>query len=116
MVLYLLIALIVLLVVLPLAGVALWLVVTTVVTGLIIGGLGRLVVPGRQPIGLLPTMLLGVLGSLVGRLLGAVLDTGGLLTLLLQIAVAAAAVAVYAGSASRGLPGSGRGQLTSRRY
>lgn len=34
--------------------------------GLIIGALARLVVPGRQPMGLMKTMLLGVAGSFVG--------------------------------------------------
>jgi uncharacterized membrane protein YeaQ/YmgE (transglycosylase-associated protein family) len=115
MVLYLLVALIVLLVVLPLAGVALWMLISTVVTGLIIGALGRLVIPGRQPIGLLPTMLLGIAGSMVGNLLGAILHAGGLVTLLLQIAVAAAAVAVYSGG-HRSLPGPGRRQISARRF
>jgi uncharacterized membrane protein YeaQ/YmgE (transglycosylase-associated protein family) len=43
------------------------------VFGLIIGALGRLAVPGRQPLGCLGTMLAGIAGALlagfVGRLL-----------------------------------------------
>jgi uncharacterized membrane protein YeaQ/YmgE (transglycosylase-associated protein family) len=34
--------------------------------GLIIGGLGRLLVPGPNPIGLIRTALVGVAGSVVG--------------------------------------------------
>ncbi|QDV64067.1 GlsB/YeaQ/YmgE family stress response membrane protein [Crateriforma conspicua] len=34
--------------------------------GLIIGAIARLVVPGRQDIGMLRTMLLGIVGSFVG--------------------------------------------------
>jgi uncharacterized membrane protein YeaQ/YmgE (transglycosylase-associated protein family) len=34
--------------------------------GLIVGGIARLLVPGRQPMGILMTMALGVVGSLVG--------------------------------------------------
>lgn len=34
--------------------------------GLIAGAIARLLVPGRQPIGLLATMALGIIGSLVG--------------------------------------------------
>lgn len=34
--------------------------------GLIAGAVARLLVPGRQPIGLLGTMFLGVIGSIVG--------------------------------------------------
>ncbi|MCA9070325.1 MAG: GlsB/YeaQ/YmgE family stress response membrane protein [Planctomycetaceae bacterium] len=36
------------------------------VFGLISGAVARLLVPGRQPIGLLATMFLGVVGSIVG--------------------------------------------------
>ncbi len=116
MVLYLLAGLIVLLVVLPLIGVALWALISMVVTGLIIGALGRLVIPGPQAIGLVPTVLIGLGGSVLGTFLGAILHTGGLVTLLLQIAVAAALVAGYAGRGQRALRRSGRGQLSGRRY
>lgn len=34
--------------------------------GLVIGAIARLLIPGRQPIGILATILLGVLGSMVG--------------------------------------------------
>jgi uncharacterized membrane protein YeaQ/YmgE (transglycosylase-associated protein family) len=38
--------------------------------GLIIGAIGRLLVPGRQPMGCLATSLCGIGGSLVGGLIG----------------------------------------------
>lgn len=44
--------------------------------GLIIGALARLVVPGRQRMGLLMTMLLGIVGSFVGGFLGSLLMGG----------------------------------------
>ena len=44
-----------------------------IVSGLIIGALGRLAVPGRQPIGCLWTMLVGIAGSLLAGLVGRVL-------------------------------------------
>ena len=44
--------------------------------GLIIGALARLLVPGRQPIGLLKTMLLGVAGSFAGGFIVFVLFGG----------------------------------------
>ena len=71
--------------------------VTVALTGLLIGGLGRLVVPGRHRLGLLATIAIGLLGSVLGRLLGSALHTGGLGTLLLEIAVAAATVALASG-------------------
>jgi hypothetical protein len=40
-----------------------------VATGLIIGALGRLVLPGRQEIGLLATALVGIAASLLGGIL-----------------------------------------------
>src|SRR5207302_6906579 len=40
------------------------------VGGLIVGGLGRLIVPGRQPIGIFATAALGVAGSIIGGLIG----------------------------------------------
>jgi uncharacterized membrane protein YeaQ/YmgE (transglycosylase-associated protein family) len=43
------------------------------VSGLIIGALGRLLVPGRQPLGCLVTTLVGIGGSLVGGWVGEVL-------------------------------------------
>jgi uncharacterized membrane protein YeaQ/YmgE (transglycosylase-associated protein family) len=43
------------------------------VDGLIVGALGRLVVPGRQNMGCLATSLCGIGGSLVGGLIGRVL-------------------------------------------
>ncbi len=40
------------------------------VSGLIIGALGRLLVPGRQPLGCLGTILAGIAGSFVAGLIG----------------------------------------------
>jgi uncharacterized membrane protein YeaQ/YmgE (transglycosylase-associated protein family) len=36
------------------------------IAGLIIGGIARLLVPGRQPMGMLMTMVLGIVGALLG--------------------------------------------------
>jgi uncharacterized membrane protein YeaQ/YmgE (transglycosylase-associated protein family) len=46
------------------------------VAGLIIGLLARLILPGRQRIGLLMTLLLGVAGSLIGGTIANAIDTG----------------------------------------
>jgi uncharacterized membrane protein YeaQ/YmgE (transglycosylase-associated protein family) len=100
MVLFVFAALIILFVVLPLLGAALWWVIATAVTGLILGALGRLIVPGQQPIGVLATIVCGWFGSLVGGIIG-----GGIwgfnhhhhwfATLLIEVAVSAAAVLVW---------------------
>ncbi len=44
--------------------------------GLIIGALARLLIPGRQPLGLLKTMLLGVAGSFAGGFIAFLLIGG----------------------------------------
>lgn len=41
-----------------------------IVVGLVVGALARLIVPGRQPIGILLTLAVGVGGSLLGWWLG----------------------------------------------
>ena len=40
------------------------------IVGLIAGALARLLVPGRDPMGLLGTLVLGLVGSLIGGFLG----------------------------------------------
>ena len=49
------------------------LIVTLIIVGLIAGALARLLVPGRDPIGILGTILLGIVGSFIGGFLGYVL-------------------------------------------
>lgn len=41
-----------------------------IIFGLIVGAIAKLVMPGRDPGGMIVTMLLGVAGSLVGGFLG----------------------------------------------
>lgn len=45
-------------------------VIVLAIEGLVLGLLGRLLVPGRQPIGCLLTMLCGLAGALVGGVVG----------------------------------------------
>ena len=72
-------------------------IIGALVVGLFVGALGRLVVPGRQPIGCLLTLLLGIVGSIAGL---AIADAAGvtwwLLVLACQVAVAAVGVALVA--------------------
>ena len=46
------------------------------VAGLIIGALARLLKPGKQDLGLLATLGLGVVGSLIGGVVATALGTG----------------------------------------
>jgi len=51
--------------------------VSFIVVGLICGFIARAIFPGKQPMGLAATALLGMAGSLVGGVVGSLL-TGGL--------------------------------------
>jgi uncharacterized membrane protein YeaQ/YmgE (transglycosylase-associated protein family) len=79
---------------------------TALIIGLVIGGLGRLVLPGRQQIGFWLTLLVGVVAALLGTLVATVFgvaDTRGIdwIELALQIAFAAGGVALIDGVRGR---------------
>jgi uncharacterized membrane protein YeaQ/YmgE (transglycosylase-associated protein family) len=82
-------------------------IITALIVGLIIGALGRLVVPGRQNMPIWLTMLVGVgaalLGTVIARAAGIATQTAGIdwTELLIQVLVAAIAVALIAGVGSR---------------
>lgn len=52
-----------------------------ILVGLVIGALARLILPGRQKIGLLMTLLLGVVGALIGGTIASALDRGDIFEL-----------------------------------
>jgi uncharacterized membrane protein YeaQ/YmgE (transglycosylase-associated protein family) len=100
----LIVALLVLVVVLPIVGWALWLLISAAVVGAIIGGLARLVLPGRQEIGIFSTVVIGWIGSLIGSLLGRHLfHVGSFLTILCEIGVAAVLVAIASSGAGNAI-------------
>ena len=82
-------------------------IITALIVGLVIGALGRLVVPGRQNIPIWLTMVIGVVAALLGtvlaRALGIATSTAGIdwLELLVQVALAAVGVALVAGMLGR---------------
>ena len=51
------------------------------VAGLVIGALARLIKPGKQNLGLLVTLGLGLVGSLIGGLIAQLFGTGGIFEL-----------------------------------
>src|SRR6266540_3886394 len=69
-----------------------------VLTGLIIGALGRLVLPGRQEISLLATALVGIGASLLGGILADLFDAGWLVQFLVAVALAAIGITLFASS------------------
>lgn len=75
-------------------------------TGLVIGALARLVLPGRQDISLLATALVGIAASLLGGILADIFDVGGVVQFLVAVALAALGIALFA-SSDRGRSGGG---------
>ncbi|MDX3071151.1 GlsB/YeaQ/YmgE family stress response membrane protein [Streptomyces sp. NPDC088354] len=73
-------------------------IISAIIIGVIIGILGRLLVPGRQHIGVIWTILIGIVAALIGSAIAAgvgVADTNGVdwVEWLIQIALAAVGVA-----------------------
>lgn len=52
-----------------------------IVAGLIIGALARLIKPGKQRLGIIATLLLGLVGSVIGGTIANLLDTGDIMEL-----------------------------------
>ncbi|HEV7882678.1 MAG TPA: GlsB/YeaQ/YmgE family stress response membrane protein [Solirubrobacteraceae bacterium] len=85
-----------------------------IVAGLVIGLLARLLLPGRQRIGLLWTLLLGVVGAVVGGTVANLLGTGDVMELNVVgfIVAVVAAVALLSAAERAGLgAGADRGRL-----
>jgi uncharacterized membrane protein YeaQ/YmgE (transglycosylase-associated protein family) len=81
-------------------------IITALIVGLIIGALGRLVVPGKQNIPIWLTMLIGVGAALLGTVIANAMGVGNTrgfdwIELLVQIVLAAIGVALVAGVAGR---------------
>ena len=74
-------------------------------TGLIIGGLARLVLPGRQEIGILTTALIGIAASLLGGLLADIFNAGWIVRFLVAVALAAIGVTLVESRAGRASAG-----------
>ncbi|MCU1370988.1 MAG: hypothetical protein JWO77_2182 [Ilumatobacteraceae bacterium] len=52
-----------------------------IVFGLVVGALARLVLPGRQHLGLIATLLIGLVGSVIGGVVANALGTGDIFEL-----------------------------------
>lgn len=76
-------------------------ILTWLVIGIVVGLLARLVVPGKQGIGIVPTIIIGVLGAMLGGFISYSLldvqDNGGIqwIPLILAVIIGALGVAAY---------------------
>lgn len=73
-----------------------------ILVGAVVGIVARLVVPGRNPIGVLLTLLVGVAGAILGGVLATALGAGEVVAFILAVVIAAVAVAVLTGAQGGG--------------
>jgi uncharacterized membrane protein YeaQ/YmgE (transglycosylase-associated protein family) len=83
-------------------------IIMALIVGLIIGALGRLVVPGKQNTPIWLTIVIGIVAALLGTVIAkavGVSDTKGIdwIELLFQVVLAAVGVALTAGIGRRGV-------------
>lgn len=75
------------------------------VFGLIVGAVARLIKPGKQNLSLLMTLLLGVVGSMIGGLVASLLGTGNMFELNILGAIVAIIAAVLLIGVAEGMSG-----------
>jgi uncharacterized membrane protein YeaQ/YmgE (transglycosylase-associated protein family) len=82
-------------------------IISAIVVGLIIGALGRLVVPGKQAIPIWLTIIIGIIASFIGGYIALAFGyrnaSGGIpwIVIILQVIVAAIGVSIAAGAYAR---------------
>lgn len=79
-----------------------------IISGLIIGALGRLAIPGRNPMGILMTIVIGIVGSLAGGLVVRALGLGSGAAFLASVLCAAGLVYLVSGRRRGGMLMGGR--------
>ena len=81
-------------------------IISLIIVGLIAGALARLIVPGKDPMGILATILLGIIGSFVGGFIGSLFSGDGITVfnpagLIMSIIGAIIALLIYRQVATR---------------
>lgn len=82
-------------------------IISAIIIGLVIGALGRLVVPGRQPIPIWLTILIGIVAAFIGAAIATAAGysnaNGGIpwIEIVLQVVIAAIGVSIAAGAYRR---------------
>jgi uncharacterized membrane protein YeaQ/YmgE (transglycosylase-associated protein family) len=95
-------------------------IITAILIGIVIGVLARLLLPGKQPIGMLVTILVGIVAALIGTWLAQAIgistttpgiDWGELLVQLVVAVIGVALVSALMGRRRTGLMGRRRSGL-----
>jgi uncharacterized membrane protein YeaQ/YmgE (transglycosylase-associated protein family) len=53
-------------------------IISSIILGLIVGALAKWIMPGRDPGGIFITIIIGIVGSFLGGLIGSLIDVGTL--------------------------------------
>lgn len=82
-------------------------IISAIIVGLVVGALGRLVVPGRQSLPIWLTIVVGIVAAIIGTAIAqavgvAVTDGIDWIELVFQVGLAALGVALIAGVRGRG--------------
>ena len=80
-------------------------IISAIIVGLVIGALARLVLPGKQNISIVLTILIGIVAAFIGGFIGNAIGSNGdgfsFVTLIIQIVLAVIGVAIVAGTSGR---------------
>jgi uncharacterized membrane protein YeaQ/YmgE (transglycosylase-associated protein family) len=82
-------------------------IISAIIIGLIIGALGRLVVPGKQSIPLWLTIIIGIISAFIGAAIASAIGyanaNGGIpwIEIIIQVVIAAIGVSIAAGAYAR---------------
>jgi uncharacterized membrane protein YeaQ/YmgE (transglycosylase-associated protein family) len=99
-------------------------IITAILIGVVVGVLGRLLLPGRQPIGFLITVLVGIVSAFIGTALAraigiptatAGIDWGEFLVQLVVAVLGVALVSALMGRRRTGVVGGRRGGIMGGR-
>ena len=73
-----------------------------IVVGAVVGAVARLLVPGRNPIGILLTILVGIAGAVIGGVIADALGAGTLVAIVFSLLIAAIGVVALTSLNTRG--------------
>ncbi|WP_299033482.1 GlsB/YeaQ/YmgE family stress response membrane protein [uncultured Pseudokineococcus sp.] len=80
-------------------------IISAIIVGLVVGALARLVLPGKQNISIVLTILIGLVAAFIGGFIGNAIGTNGdgfsFITLIIQVILAVIGVSIVAGTQGR---------------